>query len=92
MGRPVSYPSGAIAAFPLIDEPEDELDQVYECLVDDVVDTARVLFSSLEPFDGRRGRQDRILLRNAFADCSVSPQQRRLAALHSPPGNCSSFQ
>lgn len=72
MGRSVSYPSGAIAAFRLIDEPEDERDRGYECLVDDVVDTARFLFPSLELFDGWRGREDRILLRNAFADCGVS--------------------
>lgn len=72
MGRSVSYPSGAIAAFRLIDEPEDEWDWGYQCLVDDVVDTARALFPSLEPFDGWRGREDRILLRNAFADCGIS--------------------
>jgi hypothetical protein len=72
MGRSVSYPRGAIAAFRLLDEPEDEWDRGYECLVDDVVVTARALFPSLGPLDGWRGREDRILLRNAFADCGVS--------------------
>lgn len=33
---------------------------------------ARTSFPSLEPFDGWRGREDRILLRNAFADCGIS--------------------
>lgn len=72
MGRSVSYPSGAIAAFRLIDEPEDEWDWVYRYLIDDVIVTARALFPSLEPFAGWRGREDRILLRNAFADCGIS--------------------
>lgn len=72
MGRSVSYPTGAIVAFRLIDEAEDDPDWVYECLVDDIVETARSLLPSLEPFEGWRGREDRILLRNAFADCGVS--------------------
>lgn len=72
MGRSVSYPSDAIVAFRLIDEEDDEWSQACECLVDDLVQTARALFPSLEPFDGWRGREDRILLRNAFADCGVS--------------------
>lgn len=70
MGRSVSYPCGAIVAFRLIDEAED--DWAYDYLVDDVIETARAAFPSLEPFDGWRGREDRILLRNAFADCGVS--------------------
>lgn len=72
MGRSVSYPSGAIAAFRLLDEPDDEWDWGYEFLVDDVVDTARLLFPSLQLFEGWWGGEDRILLRNAFADCGVS--------------------
>ncbi|MBU2032397.1 hypothetical protein [Qipengyuania sp. SM2507] len=72
MGRSVSYPSGAIAAFRLMDEPDDGWDWGYEFLVDDVVDTARLLFPSLQLFDGWRGGEDRILLRKAFADCGVS--------------------
>ena len=42
MGRSVSYPSGAIAAFRLIDEPDDEWDWGCEFLVDDVVDTGAI--------------------------------------------------
>lgn len=80
MGRSVSYPNGAIVAFRLIDEPESEWDWAYACLVADVVETARSFFPSLEPFDGWRGREDRVLLRNAFADCGVSTY-RGLAAI-----------
>ena len=38
----------------------------------DIVETARSTFPSLEPFEGWRGREDHIVLRNAFADCGVS--------------------
>jgi len=72
MGRSVSYPTGAIAAFRLVDEAEDDWDWAYECLVEDIVETASSCLPSLEPFDGWRGREDRILLRNAFVDCGVS--------------------
>jgi len=72
MGRSVSYPAGAVVAFRLIDEADDDWDWAYECLVADIVETARIAFPSLERFDGWRGREDRILLRNAFVDCGVS--------------------
>lgn len=72
MGRSVSYPTGAIVAFRMIDEVEDDWHWAYESLVEDIVATARSCLPSLEPFDGWRGREDRILLRNAFADCGVS--------------------
>lgn len=72
MGRSVSYPTDAIVAFRMIDEAEDDWDWAYECLVEDIVDTARSCLPSLEPFDCWRGREDRILLRNAFADCGIS--------------------
>lgn len=72
MARSVSYPHGAIVTFRLIDEGGDDWDWAYECLVDDVVETGLTAFPSLEPFDGWRGREDRILLRNAFADCGIS--------------------
>lgn len=73
MGRSVSYPSGAIVAFRLLDEDaNDDLDWTYEYLVDEVVSSATTAFPSLEPFEGWRGREDRILLRNAFADCGIS--------------------
>ena len=73
MGRSVSYPQGAIVAFCLIEnEARGDLDWQYECLVEDVVSTARQAFPSLLPHDGWRGREDRILLRNAYADCGIS--------------------
>lgn len=36
------------------------------------MEAAREAFPSLRPHDGWRGREDRILLRNAFADCGIS--------------------
>lgn len=72
MGRFVSYPRGAIVAFRLIDQAEDDWEWAYEYLVEDIVETASSCLPSLEPFDGWRGREDRILLRNAFVDCGVS--------------------
>ena len=73
MGRSVSYPQGAIVAFRLIESgARGDLDWQYECLVEDVVSTARQAFPSFLPHDGWRGREDRILLRNAYADCGIS--------------------
>ena len=73
MGRSVSYPTGSVVAFRLLDDGEDEdIDWVYECLVDEVIDAAKAAFPSFERFNGWRGREDRILLRNAFADCGIS--------------------
>ena len=73
MGRSVSYPTGAVVAFRLLDDGEDDdADLVYKNLVDEVVDTMKSAFPSFEIFDGWRGREDRILLRNAFADCGIS--------------------
>ena len=38
MGRSVSYPTGSVVAFRLLDEGEgDDVDWVYECLVDEVI-------------------------------------------------------
>jgi len=73
MGRSVSYPSGAIVAFRLIGTDEDDdLDWEYECLVDWIRAEAIRAFPSLRELDGWRGREDRILLRNAYADCGIS--------------------
>ena len=73
MGRSVSYPTGSVVAFRLLDDGEEnDTDWVYECLVDEVIDTTKAAFPSFERFDGWRGREDRILLRNAFADCGIS--------------------
>ena len=73
MGRSVSYPTGSVVAFRLLDDGEDEdVDWAYECLVDEIIDTAKAAFPSFLRFDGWRGREDRILLRNAYADCGIS--------------------
>lgn len=73
MGRSVSYPPGAIVAYRTLGiEDEDDWEWEYECLVEEVIETARSVLPSLEPCDGWRGREDRILLRNAFADCGIS--------------------
>ena len=73
MGRSVSYPTGSVVAFRLLEDGEDDdADWVYKCLVDEIIDTTKASFPSFEAFDGWRGREDRILLRNAFADCGIS--------------------
>ena len=73
MGRSVSYPPGAIVAFRTLENGhEDDWEWEYECLNEEVIETARCTFPSLEPCDGWRSREDRILLRNAFADCGIS--------------------
>ncbi|WP_420607415.1 hypothetical protein [Novosphingopyxis sp.] len=73
MARSVSYPTGAIVAYQLF-EPENEGDWDWEfCdFVEHITDTAREKFPSLEPNEGWRGREDRILLRNAYADFGIS--------------------
>lgn len=73
MGRSVSYPRGAIVAFRIIDLDSDgDYDWEYEFLIDDIRNRAQSAFPSLEPHDGWRGREDRILMRNTFADCGIS--------------------
>lgn len=73
MGRSVSYPSGSLVAFTVLEvEDENDWDFEYEWILDDVVERAMRLFPSLEPQGGWRGREDRILARNAFADFGIS--------------------
>ncbi len=73
MGRSVSYPSGAIVAFQVLEVDDDgDWDFEYEWLRDDLVERARAAFPSLDPHDGWRGREDHILMRNAYADFGVS--------------------
>lgn len=73
MGRSVSYPPGSIVAFTVLGvEDSDEWEFEYEWLQGDLVERAMRLFPSLEPHQGWRGREDRILARNAFADFGVS--------------------
>lgn len=73
MGRSVSYPSGALVAFTVLEvEDEEDWDFEYEWLRGDLAERAAAAFPSLAPYDGWRGREDRILMRNAFADFGVS--------------------
>jgi hypothetical protein len=73
MGRSVSYPTGAIVAFTVIDVGcDDDWEFEYEWLRDDLRMRAARAFPSLCAHDGWRGREDRILMRNAYADFGVS--------------------
>lgn len=73
MGRSVSYPSGALVAFTVLEvEDQDDWDFEFECLRGDLVERAGTAFPSLASHEGWRGREDRILMRNAFADFGVS--------------------
>lgn len=73
MGRSVSYPSGAIVAFTVLEvEDEGDWEFEYEWLQGDLRERAAAAFPSLQPNDGWRGREDRILMRNMFTDFGVS--------------------
>ncbi len=73
MGRSVSYPSGSVVAFQVLDIDDDDLWEFeLEWLRDDLAERARHGFPSLDPHAGWRGREDRILLRNAYADFGMS--------------------
>jgi len=66
MGRSVSYPAGAVGAFRVLDIDDDgDWDFEFEWLREDLVERAGAAFPSLEPQHGWRGREGRILLRNA---------------------------
>ena len=73
MGRSVSYPTGAVVAFATLELDDfDECGFDFDWFVDDLRRRASEAFPSLEAHDGWRGREDRILMRNAFADFGVS--------------------
>jgi hypothetical protein len=73
MGRSVSYPCGAIVAFTVLEvDDQDDWDFEYKRLREDLSIRASAAFPSLEPHEGWRGREDRILRRNNFADFGVS--------------------
>ncbi|MBW7925881.1 MAG: hypothetical protein H3C59_14230 [Burkholderiaceae bacterium] len=73
MSRSISYPNGAIVAFTILEvERTEDWELEYEWLRDDLTERAAAAFPSLLPHDGWRGREDRILLRNAYADFGVS--------------------
>ncbi|NNC53013.1 MAG: hypothetical protein HKO08_08230, partial [Erythrobacter sp.] len=55
MGRSVSYPSGSVVAFRLLDDGDDEdVDWVYDCLVEEIIDTTKAALPSFQRFDGWR--------------------------------------
>lgn len=73
MARSVSYPSGAVVAFTVLEvETDDDWEFEFEWLRDDLRERAAKAFPSLALHDGWRDREDRILMRNAFADFGVS--------------------
>lgn len=73
MARSVSYPSGSIVAFAVLEvEDSDDWEFEYEWLRDDLKERAADAFPSLVAHDGWRGREDRILMRNAYVDFGVS--------------------
>ena len=73
MGRSVSYPSGAIVAFTVLEvENDDDWEFEYEWLREDLRERAARAFPSLISHDGWRGQEDRILMRNAYADFGLS--------------------
>ena len=73
MGRSVSYPAGAVVAFAALEvENPDAWEFEFDWLVDDLGCRATAAFPSLRDCDGWRGREDRILMRNAFSDFGVS--------------------
>lgn len=73
MGRSVSYSSGALVAFTVLEtENDDDWEFEYKWLRDDLSERTAAAFPSLVPHTGWRGREDRILLRNTFADFGVS--------------------
>lgn len=73
MGRSVSYPAGAQVAFlPLDTGEDDDFEWEYQSLVDDIRGTVRQVFPSFDAIDCWRGREDRVLMRNTFADIGIS--------------------
>lgn len=73
MGRSVSYPSRSVVAFTALEvEETGDWDFEYDWLRENLLHRAMRLFPSLEPHQGWRGREDRILARNAFADFGLS--------------------
>ena len=77
MARSVSYPNGAVVAFTVLEVDEDDndpdaFDFEFECLRGDLCERANAAFPSLQPHEVWRGREDRVLMRNAFADFGVS--------------------
>jgi hypothetical protein len=66
MGRSVSYPRGAIVGFEVVTHLGDGDD--FAWFADDLKQRAAGLFPSLYDCNQWRGREDHILMRNAYAD------------------------
>lgn len=86
MGRSVSYPSGAVVAFTALDAgdpdaPDIDWEFEYDWLRDDLRSRAAAAFPSLTDHDGWRGREDRVLMRNAYADFGFSMYGSLVAVL-----------
>jgi hypothetical protein len=73
MGRSVSYPTSSLVCFTVLEtEDSDSFGFEFEWFCEDAAERACAAFPSLYAHEGWRGREDRILLRNAFADFGVS--------------------
>jgi hypothetical protein len=77
MGRSVSYPTAAVVAFTFLEIDDDDADPdafdfAYEWFREDLCERAASAFPSLQPHDAWRRREDRILMRNTYADFGVS--------------------
>jgi len=70
MGRSVSTPRGAIVCFEDISAFDDEFD--FEWFIDDLKARVAQLFPSLYECNTWLGREDHVLMRNAYADFGVS--------------------
>jgi hypothetical protein len=70
MGRSVSYPTGALVCFEDISDFENEFDFIW--FTDELKERAGAMFPSLYDCDKWRGREDHILMRNAYVDFGVS--------------------
>ena len=72
MGRSVSTPHGAHTAYRVLDYDDCDAEWGYDMLCEHIRDEACAAFPSFTHHEGWRGREDCILLRNAFADVGLS--------------------
>lgn len=72
MGRSVSYPAGAQVAFIPLEADDNTWDWEYDALVEDIRTQVRTAFPSFDPVECWRDREDRVLMRNTFADIGIS--------------------